>query len=71
MKLANVGSADRLIRLILGAILIAIPFIQGMALTAFPGVIMLAVGAILAATAVIKFCPLYKTVGVSTASKEA
>lgn len=66
MELANVGSADRIIRLIAGIALIVIPFVMGMSVATFPGLAMLVVGGILAATAVIKFCPLYKIIGVKT-----
>lgn len=69
MTFANVGSADRLVRLVVGIALIAITFIQGMPLFAFPGLVMLVVGAILAVTAVIKFCPLYSILGLRTAPK--
>lgn len=68
MELANVGSADRLIRLIAGIALLVIPFIAGMSISAFPGIAMLAVGIILSVTAVFKFCPLYKIIGMRTNS---
>lgn len=66
MELANVGSADRLIRLIAGIALIVIPFLMGMSLSSMPGLAMVIIGAILVVTAVIKFCPLYKIIGAST-----
>lgn len=66
MELANVGSADRLIRLIAGIALIVLPFILGMSASTMPGVLMLFVGAVLAVTAIFKFCPLYKIIGIKT-----
>ncbi len=66
MELANVGSADRLIRLIAGIALIVIPFLMGMSLSSMPGLAMVIIGAILVVTAVIKFCPLYKIIGART-----
>lgn len=66
MELANVGSADRLIRLIAGIALITSTFVMGFSLSALPGLAMLIVGIILSVTAVIKFCPLYKIIGVKT-----
>lgn len=66
MELANVGSADRLIRLIAGIVLIVIPFLMGMSVNSIPGLAMIIVGVILVVTAVIKFCPLYKIIGAST-----
>ena len=70
MKLANVGSADRMIRLLAGVILLALPFLMGMPISGATAIVMLAVGAILVVTAVIKFCPAYKIIGVSTNSAD-
>ena len=71
MFTANVGTPDRIIRLILGAILIALPLFGGVAITgswlawAAP-----VVGVILAATAFVAFCPIYRVLGLSTRRKE-
>lgn len=69
MKL-NVGSADRLIRLILGVLLILAPFVSGWALFANPLWIwiFLLAGAVLAVTGVLRFCPGYAVFGLSTRS---
>lgn len=71
MFTANVGTPDRIIRLILGAILIALPFFGGAAITgswlAWAAPI---VGLILAATAFLAFCPIYRVLGLSTRRKE-
>lgn len=66
MELANLGSADRIIRLIAGIALIVIPLVMGMSLSTLPGLAMVIVGAILTVTAIVKFCPLYKIIGFKT-----
>jgi len=64
---ANVGSIDRILRGIVGVILIMLPFVTGFgagsALLTWGAVI---VGAVLALTAVFRFCPLYRIIGVNT-----
>ena len=61
---ANIGTPDRLIRLVLGAGLILWALVAG-GWTALAWVA-LAVGAILVATAAMRVCPLYRLVGLST-----
>ncbi len=66
---ANVGSMDRIFRFIIGAVLIALPYVTAMEIWANP-VIKYganAVGAILILTALVSFCPLFKLLGISTA----
>lgn len=65
---ANVGSVDRAIRFLLGLVLIIAPFanflnIGSSAALTYGAII---VGAILVATAVLKICPLYRVLGIST-----
>ena len=65
---ANLGNADRAVRLILGlALIIApladVPAIWSSALLAFGS---MGVGLVLAITALVKFCPLYRVLGIST-----
>lgn len=71
MFTANVGTPDRIIRLVLGAALIALPFFGGTAVTgswlAWAAPI---VGLVLAATAFLAFCPIYRVLGLSTRRKE-
>ena len=70
MSFANVGTADRLIRLVFGAVLIALPFfVESMALPATLGVVSLVAGVILVVTAVFKFCPIYGILGLRTRPK--
>lgn len=69
--MANVGSLDRILRAILGVVLIALPFVTDFALWANPiwmyGA--LAVGAVMLLTAAIRFCPLYVILGLRTCSR--
>ncbi len=65
---ANVGNADRLIRAVLGLILIFapllnIPAIWSSAVLAYGSI---AVGLVLVATALFRFCPLYRILGLSS-----
>ena len=61
---ANVGSADRLIRIILGLVLLVLPL---MAAWGTLGTIVSAlIGAVLVVTALVRFCPLYRLIGVRT-----
>ncbi|MBX2882534.1 MAG: DUF2892 domain-containing protein [Granulosicoccus sp.] len=69
MSLANVGVADRIIRIIAGIALIAGPYV----LTTLPiwdndtlRVIIQVVGAILVFTGVVRFCGLYRLFGIKT-----
>lgn len=67
-KSANVGPIDRIVRLIVGALLIAAPILFSGALPVGPvfswGIPL--VGAILVMTALVRFCPLYRIIGVNT-----
>jgi hypothetical protein len=62
---ANVGNADRLIRIILGLVLVALPFLTSWAVWASPlaqfGLPI--IGAVLIVTALVRFCPLYRLFG--------
>lgn len=65
---ANLGSIDRLLRLVIGIVLIAAPFV---AATAFGGNAVLTygailIGAILVVTALVRFCPIYRLFGWKT-----
>lgn len=69
---SNVGTIDRTIRLIAGLLLLALPLIAsnlgaplGTALT-FGAVIL---GLVLVGTAFMRFCPLYRVLGLSTGQK--
>lgn len=64
----NLGSADRFIRVILGVVLLVLPFISGIALFAsgLGTAISVVVGLVLIATSAMKFCPLYRILGIRT-----
>jgi O-antigen ligase len=64
----NMGSSDRVIRLIL-AIGIAILYLTG-TISGTLGLVLLLAGGIFLATSFINFCPLYGILGVSTRKKE-
>jgi hypothetical protein len=65
---ANLGSIDRIFRIVLGVILLAAPFVSGMALFASSTatVISVIVGIVLLATAAKRFCPIYRIFGIRT-----
>jgi hypothetical protein len=64
---ANVGSVDRVLRALLGIVLILAPFVSGAAI--FQGALMwvsVIVGAVMLFTAVTRFCLLYRVLGITT-----
>lgn len=66
----NVGSIDRLLRLLIGAVLIVAPLINFMGLGAntIAVYVMIAVGGILVLTAAFGVCPIYRMLGIKTNS---
>jgi len=72
--MANVGSADRIVRAILGIVLVVAPFVPATS-PLFGGWSILpflaaAIGLVLIGTAAIRFCPLYALFGVNTCPVE-
>ncbi len=69
---ANVGSIDRVLRLIIGAILIALPFVMpnleiwGNPIFYYGALI---IGAVNILTALVRFCPAYTLIGVNTCGR--
>ena len=65
---ANLGSPDRILRAILGIVLIVLPLLNIPAIWSSAGLAYgsMAVGLILVLTALVRFCPLYRLVGIST-----
>ncbi|HEY5749289.1 MAG TPA: DUF2892 domain-containing protein [Chryseolinea sp.] len=63
----NMGSADRIIRAIIAAILIALYF-SGV-LTGILGLILIALSVIFLFTSLVSFCPLYLPFGLNTLRK--
>lgn len=66
---ANVGTIDRLFRIVVGVGLIAAGFLAGLA--APWNYVAMGVGAVLALTAIISFCPLYAVIGANTCGHKA
>ena len=62
----NMGGTDRIIRLIVAAIAVALYFTG--TLTGTLGIIALEVAAVFAVTSVVSFCPLYTIFGLNTCS---
>lgn len=60
----NMGSADRIIRLIIAAVL-AYLFYNG-TITGTLGIVAVVVAAVFALTSLISFCPLYPLLGINT-----
>lgn len=60
----NMGSADRIIRLLLAAVAVFLYF-NG-TLTGTMGIVALVVAAVFTLTSIVSFCPLYRLVGLST-----
>lgn len=65
---SNVGNLDRIIRLVLGVILLVLPFVSGAAFFSgtFGTLASVVVGVVLIATALRRFCPLYRILGVNS-----
>ena len=65
---ANVGNMDRILRAILGLVLIIAPLLNMPAIWASAALAYgsMAVGIVLVATALFQFCPLYRIFGLST-----
>lgn len=64
----NIGKFDRVIRIILAA-LISTLYITGV-ISGTLGVVLLIAGGILLVTALINFCPLYSIIGVNSCPKK-
>lgn len=64
----NIGTTDRLIRVVAGALLVLLPLLPGLALFADPAWFWtsLILGAVLLVTGTVRFCPLYAPFGIST-----
>jgi hypothetical protein len=72
IKTANVGNIDRAIRLIVGVVLIVVSFVLNdsiLSSSVFQWLLPL-VGLVLVATALFRFCPLYRLIGKSTCKAE-
>ncbi|MCI4662020.1 MAG: DUF2892 domain-containing protein [Neomegalonema sp.] len=65
---ANVGTIDRILRIVLGIVLIALPFVGGIELFTVDlyKYIAIAAGAVFLLTSLVRFCPLYRILGICT-----
>lgn len=70
MSFANVGSADRIIRILFGIILLAFVAVSGVGFSSSIGIGGAIVAAILIGTSFISFCPLYAIIGLKTLKKD-
>jgi len=71
VSIANVSQTDKLVRIVVGAILGAIAFLMFNGIGSTLGVLSLLVAAVLIVTGVFNFCPAYKILGYSTRKKES
>ena len=64
----NLGTLDRSFRLVLGVVLLAAPFVSGLALleNTAASVVSVIAGLVMVATSPMKFCPLYRLFGIRT-----
>ncbi|MEL6193035.1 MAG: DUF2892 domain-containing protein [Bacteroidota bacterium] len=65
---SNVGNIDRIVRIVLALIVGALYF--GGYISGMLAIGLLVVGGILLVTGTVKFCPLYKLLGASTATAD-
>lgn len=65
---ANLGSTDRILRIVLGIILLAAPFLSGVGLftSGVATAISVIAGIVMIATAGMRFCPIYRVFGIRT-----
>jgi hypothetical protein len=60
----NMGSADRIIRIVLAVVMGSLYFTG--TVTGTLGIVLLVLGIVFAATSAVSFCPLYTLVGLNT-----
>lgn len=65
---ANMGSLDRVIRVVIAIIIVALYF--GGVISGTVAIVLLALGAIFVLTSLVSFCPLYLPFGLSTLRKK-
>lgn len=63
----NVGNLDRILRAVLGVVLILAPFVSGSALfTGWVAYLSVAVGLVMLGVAATRVCPIYTLIGIKT-----
>lgn len=60
----NVGTVDKMIRLVLGIVLVVLFFSE--TITGTVGYVLMTVGIVFVVTSIVGFCPLYAIVGLNT-----
>jgi hypothetical protein len=65
---ANLGTFDRIFRIVLGVVLLAAPFVSGMAIfdSSMAMIVSVIAGIVMVATSAMRFCPLYRVFGIQT-----
>ncbi|WOQ18482.1 DUF2892 domain-containing protein [Raineyella sp. W15-4] len=63
----NIGNTDRLVRFVLGPILIVLAFVLG--IRSVLGIVLAVVGVLLIGTAAVRTCPAYLPFGIRTTPK--
>jgi hypothetical protein len=64
----NMGILDRVVRIVIALILIALYFTH--VVTGTLGIVLLIVAAVFILTSIVSFCPLYLPLGISTCAKK-
>jgi hypothetical protein len=64
----NVGTVDKVIRILVAVVVVILYFTN--VISGTPGIILLALSAILVVTSIVSICPLYMLFGLSTTKKE-
>lgn len=62
----NVGSTDRIVRLVAAAVALLVAFF-GVGASSTLGIVLIVVGIVLAVTGIVRFCPIWRVLGVNTA----
>ena len=64
----NIGTTDRVLRIILGLVLLAAPFVSGLAPfnSGIATAIAVIAGIVMLATSTMRFCPMYRVLGIQT-----
>ncbi len=65
---ANLGTFDRIFRIVLGVVLLVAPFVSGMAIfdSSMAMIVSVIAGIVMVATSAMRFCPLYRVFGFQT-----
>ncbi len=67
----NIGTTDRMFRIVFGLVLIALPFVSGLAFfeATWATALSVILGIVLLATAAMRFCGLYTLLGIRTCNR--